>query len=55
METENFRLFAANGNGKQDFVFLGKQTKNGNRRCFSKRAYLRFYLRYRIQRQVDAS
>ncbi len=29
-ETANFRLFAANGNGK--LVFLGRQTINGNRR-----------------------
>jgi hypothetical protein len=25
----NFRLFAANGNGKRKFVFLGRQTING--------------------------
>jgi hypothetical protein len=28
----NFRLFAANGNAEQKFVFLGRQTINGNRR-----------------------
>ncbi len=31
-ETVNFRLFVANGNGKQKFVFLGRQTINSNRR-----------------------
>jgi hypothetical protein len=28
-KTANFRLFAANGNGKRKFVFLGRQTMNG--------------------------
>jgi hypothetical protein len=32
MENGNFRLLAANGNGKRKFVFLGRQTINGNRR-----------------------
>ncbi len=32
METENFRLFAENRNIKGKFVFLGRQTMNGNRR-----------------------
>ncbi len=27
-ETANFCLFAANGNGKRKFVFLGRQTIN---------------------------
>ncbi len=31
-ETANFRLFAAKGNGKRTFIFLGQQTINGNRR-----------------------
>jgi hypothetical protein len=31
-ETANFRLFAANGNRKLKFVFLGQQTISGNRR-----------------------
>ncbi len=31
-ETANLRLFAANGNGEQTLVFLGRQTINGNRR-----------------------
>ncbi len=26
-----FRWFAADGNGKRNFVFLGRQTVNGNR------------------------
>jgi hypothetical protein len=30
-ETANFRLFAANGNGKRNFVFLVWQTINANR------------------------
>jgi hypothetical protein len=29
-ETANFRLFAANGNGKRRFIFLGGLTTNGN-------------------------
>jgi hypothetical protein len=29
--TANLRLFTANGNGIQKFVFLGQQTINGNR------------------------
>jgi hypothetical protein len=29
METANFRLFAANGKGKQKIVFLGQQMING--------------------------
>ncbi len=29
METEKFRLFAANGTGKRTFVFLGQQMVNG--------------------------
>jgi hypothetical protein len=29
-EIANFRLFAANGNGKRKFVFLGRPTINGN-------------------------
>jgi hypothetical protein len=29
-ETANFRLFAANGNGKRKFVFLGRPTINGD-------------------------
>jgi hypothetical protein len=32
MDTPNFRLFAANGNGKQKFVFLSRQMKNANGR-----------------------
>ncbi len=31
METANFRLFGAGGNGKRKFVFLGRQTINGKR------------------------
>jgi hypothetical protein len=31
-ETANLRFVAANVNGKQKFVFLGRQTINGNRR-----------------------
>jgi hypothetical protein len=31
-EAAIFGLFAANGNGKRKFVFLGRQTINGNRR-----------------------
>jgi hypothetical protein len=34
-ETANFRLFAANGNGKWNFVFLGWQTINGDGRLLS--------------------
>jgi hypothetical protein len=30
MEIANFRLFAANGNGKRKFVLLGRPTINGN-------------------------
>jgi hypothetical protein len=30
-ETANFRLFAADGNGKCKFVSLGEQTVNGKR------------------------
>ncbi len=30
--TAKIRLFAANGNGKRKFVFLGRQMINGNRR-----------------------
>jgi hypothetical protein len=33
----NFRLFAANGNGKQKFVFLGRQMINVNRRLLFQR------------------
>ncbi len=29
-ESSNFRLFAAKGNGKRKFVFLGQQTMNSN-------------------------
>ncbi len=29
-KTANYRLFAAHGNGKLRFVFLGQQTINGN-------------------------
>jgi hypothetical protein len=29
-ESANFTLIAANGNGKRRFVFLGRQTINGN-------------------------
>jgi hypothetical protein len=29
-ETANFCLFAKNGNGKREFIFLGHQTINGN-------------------------
>jgi hypothetical protein len=29
METASFRLFAANGNGKRKFVFLGRESMNG--------------------------
>jgi hypothetical protein len=32
METENFRLSAANRKGKRTLVFLGRQTVNGYRR-----------------------
>jgi hypothetical protein len=32
MENGNIRLFAANGNGKRKFVFLGRQPINGNQR-----------------------
>ncbi len=32
METANFRFFAANGNRKRMFDFLGRQTINDNRR-----------------------
>jgi hypothetical protein len=32
METANSRLFAANGNGKRTFVFIGLQTIDGKRR-----------------------
>jgi hypothetical protein len=43
MKTENFRLFSANGNVKRKFVFLGRQTINGNRRLlFSKNAHLQY-------------
>jgi hypothetical protein len=31
-EMVNFTLFAANGNGTHNFVFLGRKTINGNRR-----------------------
>jgi hypothetical protein len=31
-ETANFRLFATNEKGKRKFVFLGRQTMNGNQR-----------------------
>ncbi len=30
-ETANFRLFAANGDGKRKSIFLGQQTINGHR------------------------
>jgi hypothetical protein len=39
MEYSNFRLFAANRNGKQKFVFLGRQTKSGNRRVLFQQTY----------------
>jgi hypothetical protein len=43
-ETANFSLFAANGNGKQTFVFLGWKTINGNRRLlFQQSAHLCSY------------
>ncbi len=39
-KVENFRLFPEKGNGKWKFVFLGRQTINGNYICyFSKRAH----------------
>jgi hypothetical protein len=31
-ETANFRFFTANGKSKWNFVFLGRQTRNGNQR-----------------------
>ncbi len=40
-ETTNNRLFAAKGNGKRKFVFLGQQMISGSRRLlFCKRAHL---------------
>jgi hypothetical protein len=42
-EMANFCLFAANGNEKWKFVFLGRQTINIiNDCCFSKCAHLRY-------------
>jgi hypothetical protein len=40
-ETTNFRLFAANGNGKHQrtFVFLGRQTINGNRQLLFQQTF----------------
>ncbi len=32
-ETANFPLFAAKGNGKWKFVFLGRQTINSHQNC----------------------
>jgi hypothetical protein len=44
MKTENFRLFAANGNRKRKFVFLvvffKRQTANNRRLLFSKCTHL---------------
>ncbi len=37
--TANFSLFAANGNGKQNFVFLGQQTINGNRQLLFQQSW----------------
>ncbi len=38
-EPANFCLFAAKGNGKQKFVFLGRQTLNGNRSLLFQQMY----------------
>ncbi len=49
-DTANFRLFAANGNGRRKFGFLGWQMINGNRRllyqhtCPFSHDYPAFYL-----------
>ncbi len=53
VNTENghFRLFAANGNGKWNYVFIGRQEINGNRRllfqptCPSIRIFVTYVLR----------
>jgi hypothetical protein len=40
----NFRLFAANGNRKRTFVFLGQQTLNSKRRLLSANMVIFVYL-----------
>jgi hypothetical protein len=42
LKTVNLRLFAANRNEKQMFVFLGRQTINGGKQRF-KRFYVYMY------------
>jgi hypothetical protein len=52
-EMANFCLFAANGNGKWKFVFLGRQTTNIiDDCCFSKCAHL-WYIYFLKQRQLN--
>jgi hypothetical protein len=43
-ETASFRLFSANGNRKQKFVFLGWQTINGSHRLLFQRTSPSMYI-----------